>query len=314
MRRPWLNLVGNQLVWLCAVAGAGRGLQWPALLGAALYIGSQLSSSLHVRVDLRLILLALACAWLVDASAAASGTVRYAAAPLGWAPPPWILALWAAFAMTLTSSMRFLQRHAALEGRADAAVLLDAHVAGGHALHAAILVIQDFRRSEAGEDFDAQPFGLFRQPAAQIAQRPGIGALIVHPARRHDVRHRHLAGFGQEPVLIVCHRRFRHRAAHVAPFREKLVQRTGIDHGARQDMGADFRPLFQHAHRQFLTSRIGQLLQSDRGGQSGRAAPHDHDVIGHRIPFAHNPSITGVGGGTPLSDRLNTPTFYHEMR
>ncbi|PSD26965.1 DUF2878 domain-containing protein, partial [Stenotrophomonas maltophilia] len=37
-------------------------------------------------------------AYLSDASAAASGTVRYAAAPLGWVPPPWIMALWAAFA------------------------------------------------------------------------------------------------------------------------------------------------------------------------------------------------------------------------
>ena len=63
------------------------------------------------RIDLQLLLLALACAWLVDGTAAASGTVLYAAAPLGWAPPPWIMALWAAFAMTLTSSMTFLQRH-----------------------------------------------------------------------------------------------------------------------------------------------------------------------------------------------------------
>jgi hypothetical protein len=114
MRRFWANLLGNQLVWLCAVAGAGRGWQWPALLAASLYIGSQLLTSPHPRLDLRLMLLALACAWLVDASAAASGTVRYAAAPLGWAPPPWIMALWAAFAMTLTTSMRFLQRHPAL--------------------------------------------------------------------------------------------------------------------------------------------------------------------------------------------------------
>jgi hypothetical protein len=89
----------------------GRGWQWPALLAASLYIGSQLLTSPQPRLDLRLMLLALACAWLVDASAAASGTVRYAAAPLGWAPPPWIMALWAAFAMTLTTSMRFLQRH-----------------------------------------------------------------------------------------------------------------------------------------------------------------------------------------------------------
>ncbi|MCU1088371.1 DUF2878 domain-containing protein [Stenotrophomonas sp. GD03958] len=114
MRRFWANLLGNQLVWLCAVAGAGRGWQWPALLAASLYIGSQLLTSPQPRLDLRLMALALACAWLVDASAAATGTVRYAAAPLAWAPPPWIMALWAAFAMTLTTSMRFLLRHRAL--------------------------------------------------------------------------------------------------------------------------------------------------------------------------------------------------------
>ncbi|HIE1097636.1 MULTISPECIES: DUF2878 domain-containing protein [Stenotrophomonas] len=112
--RFWVNLLGNQLVWLCAVAGASRGRQWPALLAASLYIGSQLLTSPHPRLDLRLLTLALGCAWLVDASAAASGTVHYDAALLGWAPPPWIMALWAAFAMTLTTSMRFLQRHAAL--------------------------------------------------------------------------------------------------------------------------------------------------------------------------------------------------------
>ncbi len=79
MRRFWANLLGNQLVWLCAVAGAGRGWQWPALLAASLYIGDQLLTSPQPRLDLRLMVLALACAWLVDASAAATGTVRYAA-------------------------------------------------------------------------------------------------------------------------------------------------------------------------------------------------------------------------------------------
>ena len=60
MRRFWTNLLGNQLVWLCAVAGAGRGWQWPALLAATIYIGSQLLTSPHPRLDLRLMLLALA--------------------------------------------------------------------------------------------------------------------------------------------------------------------------------------------------------------------------------------------------------------
>lgn len=111
MRRTLLNLLGNQLVWLCAVAGAGRGWQWPALLASALYIASQLYSAAQPRTELRLLLLALVCAWLVDALAAASARVDYAASPFGWAPPPWIMALWAAFAMTLTSSMSFLRRH-----------------------------------------------------------------------------------------------------------------------------------------------------------------------------------------------------------
>ncbi len=111
MRRTWVNLLGNQAVWLCAVAGAARGWQWPALLAATIYIGSQLMTSPQPRLDLKLLALALACAWLVDGVVAATGSVRYAAVPFGWAPPPWICALWAAFAMTLTASMAFLQRH-----------------------------------------------------------------------------------------------------------------------------------------------------------------------------------------------------------
>ena len=85
-------------------AALGRYARMPA--GCALMLGNG--------SDELISLLALACAWLVDASAAASGAVRYAAAPLGWTPPLWIMALWAAFAMTLTNSMRFLLRHPAL--------------------------------------------------------------------------------------------------------------------------------------------------------------------------------------------------------
>lgn len=107
----WVNLFGNQVVYLCAVAGAGEGLQWPALLTAGVYMASQILVSPHPHRDLYLIVLAMACAFGVDGTAAAAGAVLYAAAPWGWIPPPWILALWASFAMTLTASMAFLQRH-----------------------------------------------------------------------------------------------------------------------------------------------------------------------------------------------------------
>lgn len=111
LRGTWANVIGNQLVWLCAVAGAGRGWQWPAWVAAALYLLSQLAGEPRPGVKIRLLLLSLACAFGVDGSAAATGLVRYAAAPFGILPPPWIVALWAAFAMTLPVSMVFLQRH-----------------------------------------------------------------------------------------------------------------------------------------------------------------------------------------------------------
>jgi hypothetical protein len=64
-----------------------------------------------------------------------------------------------------------------------AAVAGDAHVAGGDALHRAIVVEQHFGRGKAGEDLHAQRLGLPGQPAAEIAEAPGVGALVVHEGR-----------------------------------------------------------------------------------------------------------------------------------
>lgn len=112
MLRFWANVIGNQLVWLCAVIGAGHGLRWPALLAAAVYVGSQLAMSPQPGVELRLLGVALLCGLLVDGVAAGSGWVQYAAGnDPAWLAPVWILALWAAFAMTLTVSFAALQRH-----------------------------------------------------------------------------------------------------------------------------------------------------------------------------------------------------------
>lgn len=112
MLRFWANVVGNQLVWLCAVVGAGRGLRWPALLAATLYVITQLAWSPQPRVELKVMALAIGCGLLVDGIAAGSGRVLYAAGNTPtWLSPLWILALWASFAMTVTVSLALLQRH-----------------------------------------------------------------------------------------------------------------------------------------------------------------------------------------------------------
>lgn len=109
----WSNLVGYQIVWFVAVIGAGRGLAWPAVLAACAFVAWQLATSRHRLFDLHLIGIALLLGLLLDGSLAFGGWLRYAAAapavPSGGAPL-WILALWAAFALTLTKSLRFLHK------------------------------------------------------------------------------------------------------------------------------------------------------------------------------------------------------------
>src|SRR3546814_15467110 len=69
-----------------------------------------------------------------------------------------------------------------------AAVARDAHVAGRDALHRPIVVVEDFGSRESGEYLDSQPLGLLGEPATEIAEATGVGALIVHEARSEERR------------------------------------------------------------------------------------------------------------------------------
>lgn len=110
--RFWGNLAGYQLVWLVTVVGAGRGLWWPAMVAAAVFVLWQLCLSRQRWLELRLVGAALLAGLAIDGGLAASGVLRYEATaialPAGGAPL-WILALWSAFALTLTQSLRWLQ-------------------------------------------------------------------------------------------------------------------------------------------------------------------------------------------------------------
>ena len=66
---------------------------------------------------------------------------------------------------------------------AGLAVAADAHVAGGDADDAAIL-LQQFGGGEAGIDFHPQRFRLRAQPAHHIAQRDDVIAAVMHLRRR----------------------------------------------------------------------------------------------------------------------------------
>ena len=67
-----------------------------------------------------------------------------------------------------------VQFHAELEIALGLAFAVHAHVAGGHAhdldTAAAVFLVQYFGGREAGEDFNAQRFGLLAQPSHDIGQ------------------------------------------------------------------------------------------------------------------------------------------------
>ena len=165
-------------------------------------------------------------------------------------------------------------------------ILGDAHVAGGDALHAAIIVEQHFGRGKAGEDFHAQRFCLGGEPAGEIAEADGIAALVLHERRQQRVREFIFLGFREHPVMVLRHRHGQRRI-HRAPLGQQLIKRAGIDHRARQDMRADFAALFEHAHRKLDTQPLCFLLGPDCRGKASWPTAHDHQVIGHRFPFAH---------------------------
>jgi hypothetical protein len=106
----WANFAGYQLVWFAAVIGAGHGLAWPGMLAAAVFVALQWTCSAHRGADARLVGIAMVLGLSIDGALAVGGRLAYAAAvpTIGWAPA-WIVALWAAFAMTLNHSLTLLQ-------------------------------------------------------------------------------------------------------------------------------------------------------------------------------------------------------------
>ena len=177
------------------------------------------------------------------------------------------------------------QFHARRVVRPRFALPRDAHVAGGHA-HDAPVLLQQLGGGEAGIDLHPERLGLGRQPAADIAEAHDIVAVVVH-VRHHRAQHRHLhaAGLGEVQHAVLARRRVERRSL-LAPVGDQLVERAGLDHGAGQDVRADLAALLDQAHARVRR----QLLEPDRRRQPGRAAADHHDVELHGLALRHSSS------------------------
>ena len=169
--------------------------------------------------------------------------------------------------------------HAGLVGRTGLAVLVEAELAGDDASDA--VAVEDERGGgHAGEDLDAQGLGLLGHPPADVAHRDDVVAVVRHELRHRPVRDSHLRGPTKQVEAVLGHRR-RQRSALLPPVRDQGVETARVEHGAREDMGADLGALLEHDDR-----AIGvELLQPDCRGEAGGAGADDDNVVLHRLAF-----------------------------
>ena len=77
--------------------------------------------------------------------------------------------------------------HAAHIGVLLPATARNAHIAGRHATHRAVIVVKDFACREAGINLDTERLGLLGQPAAEVSETCDVVAVVVHERRHQKV-------------------------------------------------------------------------------------------------------------------------------
>jgi hypothetical protein len=154
--------------------------------------------------------------------------------------------------------------------------VLQAHVADLHAGYRAVVVEQGQRRGETGEHVDTQRLRLGTEPGHEPAERDDEIPFVAQVAR--DPRHAARAPASEPQELVTGHRHLDGQRC-IPPFGQQGVQRTGLEHGTRQDVRADRGSFLQHAHRQFGLA----LLEADRRGEPGGPTADHGDVVLHHI-------------------------------
>jgi hypothetical protein len=178
------------------------------------------------------------------------------------------------------------------------AVASDAHVAGGDAAHRVISREQDLSGGKAGEDLYPEPLGLLGEPAADVAKAHYVVPVVAETRGEHEAGHLPRRALREKNEAILADRRIERRV-ELFPVRDELVQRARVHHRAGQDVRADFRSLFQHAHADLVLLLRSELLQADRRGEPRRARPDDHYVVLHYFAlrfFTHMKSLDIIEG------------------
>ena len=105
-----INALGFQTGWWACIAGVGQGFELEAIGFCAILAGAHLYFAQFPQQELKLAALAWILGVLLDSSLQQFAVIDFYGWALGPLSPFWLWALWVLFALTLNSSLAFLQR------------------------------------------------------------------------------------------------------------------------------------------------------------------------------------------------------------
>jgi hypothetical protein len=137
-----LNAVAFQGAWFACVLGGAQGWPWAGAVLALLVVAVQLALAPDPAREVLLVAAVTLLGLALDSTLIATGWLAFASpVPFAALAPVWIVALWAAFATTLTVSLHWLQGRWLLAGALGALAGPLAYYAGARLgavrLHAA---------------------------------------------------------------------------------------------------------------------------------------------------------------------------------
>jgi len=128
------DFAGNQAAWWWCILCVGAGHAWLALVGPAAYVLAHLALRAPARSSIAtLAVAAAAVGFVADSALVRSGYLRFPGASTSWTAP-FMIALWAAFGVSLTASMKFLRARPVAVAAAIGAVAGPIAYAGGERL------------------------------------------------------------------------------------------------------------------------------------------------------------------------------------
>jgi hypothetical protein len=109
MMHSLANFAGFQIAWWACVLGAAHGAPWLGVVACLAFVALQWLASSCRRVDAWLVVCAALTGLALDGLLAQLGWIEYRGSASALPAPAWIVALWAAFAMTINHSLTWLR-------------------------------------------------------------------------------------------------------------------------------------------------------------------------------------------------------------